>query len=461
MPAATYSSLTISNSGASLSAVLTDSTNYQLLVGKWSPSIAGEKPADVGGRPYNRVVETIDLLVTGTSAANALENLEKLVRLLKLAEQWRYDKAKGVGDSPTLMQWEAQGSSEGAWSSLVLGRPDPEQTYVTLPVSFNEELALYQIEGVQLEFLREGELLGEISAPLAVATGASGDKLTITYAEDWPIPGPVVPQIVGIGGVNAPDLQDSYMFLAHAAADIQVVEAENATGGGTVIDEDANNARGTAGANALQLTGGKSYQSVSFALSPAIQHKNAAVYAVLRNDDSANWRFYVETTNNGVVNDETWVSSIDSSYDQPQPHFFGVVDSALDTHTSINLYYASDEVSALLTIDYLVVIGLDNPVNRVIHLIPPTGISQVTEISINPRQLNGTSPRVEAINASTQNPAIPWDSGDAYCLSSGATLTALWMAPSGDKWRWSQSGGTLISNLDFSANRQRCVLVPR
>ena len=117
MPAATYSSLTISNSGASLSAVLTDSTNYQLLVGKWSPSIAGEKPADVGGRPYNRVVETIDLLVTGTSAANALENLEKLVRLLKLAEQWRYDKAKGVGDSPTLMQWEAQGSSEGAWSS--------------------------------------------------------------------------------------------------------------------------------------------------------------------------------------------------------------------------------------------------------------------------------------------------------------------------------------------------------
>lgn len=464
MPAATYSTLTLTN--GSLSAILTDATNYSLLVESWAPSVAGEKPGAMGGRPYNRVVESVSLVVTGTSSANALENLEKLIRILKLGEQWRYAKAKGVGDSPTTMSWEAQGSSEGTWKSLVLGRPDPSRNYISLPVSFNEQLNLFQIEGVELEFLREGELLGTLSSPVAAATGASGDKLTTTYAADWTIPGPVAAILADIGGANAPDLQESYFFLSHAAADIQVIEAETATGGGTVVNEDANNARGTAGVNALELDGSTSYQSITLALPASITHKNMAIYAVMRNDDiasGANWRFYVESLNEGVVNDVTWVSTLDASSDEPRPHFFGSVDSSLDLHTDIKLYYASDIADGppTLTIDYFVCIGLDNPVNRVIHLVPPTGVSLVTDFTINPRQLTGLSPYISVTNASAQVFTIPWDHGDAYCLSSGTSLTALWLAPSGAKWRWSQSGGTLISNLSFSGLRQRCVLIPR
>lgn len=462
MPAATATTIKLANSGASLTATLTDGTNYALLIKSWSPSIAGDKPGGMGGRPYNQVKETMDVMVFGTSPENALENLEKLIRILKLGEQWRYSKAKGVGDTPTYFHWEAKGSSEGEWKALCLGRVDRTRPMLGLPVTFVEEQSRYVIEGVKLEFLREGELLGALSNALASATGASGDKLTITYADNWPIPGPVIPQISGVGGVNAPDLQDSYLFLAHAAADIQVVEAETATGGGSVVDEDANNARGTAGANALELTGTKTYQSVSIAFT-TISHKNVAIYAVIRNDSAAtSWRMYVETTNNGVVNDQTWVSVRDASSANPLPHFFGTVDSSLDTHDSLTLYYAvsDDTGSPTLTIDYFVLIGLDNPVNRVIHLIPPVGVSNVTDFNINPQPLTDLSPRV-LVTSTTALFTIPWDSGDAYCLSSGTTLTAVWMAPTEDKWRWSQAGGTLISNLDFSAIRQRCVLIPR
>ena len=461
-PYASYSSLVLTNSD--LTADLTDNTNYSLLQGSWSPSVAGDSPGAMGGRPYNRVTESINVLVRGSSRTHALENLEKLVRLLKLAEQWRYDKAKNVGDTPAKLQYEPQGSAEGAWSALVLGRTDPTRNYLTLPVSFNEELVLYEIEGVRLELLREGEWLGTISAPLAVDTGASGDILTITYARDWPTPGPAAVSLSGIGGINAPDLQESYLFLAHTASDIKVVEAEIATGGGSVIDEDAANARGTSGVNALQLTGAKSWQSVELDFTAsAILHKNVAIYAVMRNDDSRNWRLRIETTNNGVVNDTTWVSELDDSSATPRPHAFGTVESALDTHTGMTLYYAVDSAtgSPTLTIDYFVLIGLDNPVNRVIHLIPPDGLSEITDLTVDPQQLSGMSPRITALNVSTQNFSIPWDKGDAYCLSSGTTLTGLWMAPSGNYWRWSQSGGTLISSIDFSANRQRCVLVPR
>lgn len=463
MPAATSTTLKIANAGASLTATLTDGTNYALLIKSWSPSVAGDKPSDFGGRPYNRVKEVVDVLVFGTSPENALENLEKLLRILKLGEQWRYSKAKNVADGPTLFHWEAKGSSEGEWRSLVLGRADRTRPLLGLPVTFVEDQSRYVIEGVRLEFLREGELIGTSAGAIASATGASGDKLTITYAANWTIPGPVAALLDGIGGANAPDLQESYFFLAHTAADIQVIEAETATGGGTVVNEDANNARGSAGANALELDGATSYQSITLALPASITHKNMAIYAVMRNNDGANWRFYVESLNNGVVNDATWVSTLDASSDEPRPHFFGSVDSSLDLHTSIKLYYASDTADGppTLTIDYFVCIGLDNPVNRVIHLVPPTGVADVTDITIDPQPLSGLSPRILVSNATAQQFTIPWDHGDAYCLSSGTTLTALWLAPSAENWRWSQTGGTLISNLDFSAIRQRCALIPR
>ena len=463
MPAATSTTLKLANAGASLTATLTDGTNYALLIKSWSPSIAGDKPSDFGGRPYNRVKEVVDVTVFGTSPENALENLEKLIRILKLGEQWRYSKVKNVADGPTLFHWEAQGSSEGEWKSLVLGRADRTRPLVGLPVSFVEDHARYAIDGVRIEFVREGELLGALANATASATGASGDKLTITYADNWPIPGPAIPQISAIGGANAPDLQESYLFLAHTAADIQVIEAETATGGGTVVNENANNARGTAGANALELAGAKTYQSVALDLPTTITHKNMAIYAVMRNNDGANWRFYIESLNEGVVNDTTWTSTLDASSSTPRPHFLGTVDSSLDTHSSINLYYAVDDADGppSLTIDYFVCIGLDNPVNRVIRLVPPAGVSNVTDFNVNPQPLTGLSPRVLVTNASAQLFTIPWDHGDAYCLSSGTTLTAVWMAPSGTKWRWSQSGGTLISNLEFSAIRQRCVLIPR
>ncbi len=464
MPAATSTTIKLANSGASLTATLTDGTNYALFTKSWSPQVAGDKPADFGGRPYNRVRETIDVTVYGTSPENALENLEKLIRILKLGEQWRSSKAKNVGDSPTLFHWELHGSSAGEWKSMVVGRADRSRPLIVLPVTFTEDQsARYSIEGVRLEFIREGELLGALANATAEATGASGDKLSITYADNWTIPGPCIPQIAGIGGLNAPDLQESFLFLAHTAADIQVIEAETATGGGTVVNENANNARGTAGANALELSGGKSYASISLDLPTTITHKNMAVYAVMRNNDGVNWRFYVESLNEGVVNDTTWVSTLDDSSSNPRPHFFGTVDSSLDTHTSINLYYAVDDADGppSLTIDYFVCIGLDNPVNRVIRLAPPDEIANVTDFSVNPRALTGLSPYVLVTNNLSQLFTIPWNHGDAYCLSSGTNLTALWMAPSGTKWRWSQSGGTLISNLSFTAIRQRCALIPR
>lgn len=454
---ALYSTIKLYNTGASLEAILSDGENYVLLHDSWSPNVAGDKPDQSGGRPFNRVVESINIEVMGSTRAQALANLNKLVRLLKLAEEWRNDMTANITTTPTIFQWEPQGSTGGPWEAIVVGRVDKTRNYLSLPVKFHEELVLYSIEGVKLEFVREGEWLGESETPAASSAAASGSPMSVTFTNNLDIPSPTSITLDGLGG-GALVLQNSYVFLAHTAADIQVIQAETA-GTGTIINENANNAAGTAGNNALRLTASASYTATAM-LMTTLAHKTVAVYALMRSASAdASWRCYVTTLEaSGVVNGTSRVTTFAPGVTTPRPHFLGTVTSAGKEHTQLLFYWATDGI-ANLDIDYFVVIGLDNPANQVISLTPSSATIGAEDLVIDPRQMTGVGSRITANNSSPQTFSVPWDRGNAYLLSSGTNLTAVWMLPRSNYWRWS-SGAGVLTTLTLTATRQKAVLIP-
>lgn len=458
VPAAELSML-LYNTGAGLTATLTDTVNYSLLQDSWSPAIAGDKPGQSGGRPFNRVIETIDLLVLGTTAAVALQNLKKLVRLLKLAEEWRNDMTANVTTTPTLFEWQPKGSLSGPWKALVVGRVDKTRNYLGLPIKFNEQLALYQIEGVKLEFVREGEWLGSTETTAASGAAASGSVMSVTFANNLDIPSPTKITLDGLGG-TAISLQENLIFIAHTATDIQVVQAETA-GAGTIINENANNAAGTAGNNALRLTASSTYDVTSMLLT-TLAHKTVAVYALMRSASAdASWRLYVETKEaSGVTNGTSRVTTFAPGVTTPWPHFLGTVTSAAKEHTQLLFYWATDGI-ANLDIDYFVIIGLDNPVNQVIRVRPGSDVTTLNNVIVDPRQLTAVSPRITANSTVPQTFSLPWDRGNGYLLSSGTNLSVLWMNPRSNNWRWALAGapGTLV-NFTLTAERQEAALIP-
>ncbi len=457
-PVAEYSSMRLYNADAKIRAILTDTINYSLLQNSWSPMVAGDKSGQSGGKPFNQVVENPAILVMGSSRAEALDNLEKLYRLLKLAEEWAEDMTAGVTDTATIFQWEAQGSSEGAWESLVRGRADKSANLLGLPVKFSEDLVLAQID-IRLEFVREGELLGDKETPAASSSVPSGDLMTVTFTNDLAIPSPTHLTIAGFGG-GASVLQESYLFLVRDAADIAIIEAETA-GAGTTVNEDANKARGTATTNAQRFTGGATYSEVAFLVgSSPIRHNTIGIYGLVRkNDAAASWRMYCTTKEaSGVVNDQTHLSVIEGSSVLPRVHFFGTAQSAGKDHTQLILHYL-EKTGTTLTIDYWILIGLDNPVNRVILLRPSSGVSGIEDLVVDPRQLTSIAPRITGTSTAPQVYSIPWDNGEAYTVSSGQSLSAVLMAPRSNYWRW--TSGSTLQNFTLTATRQRAVLIPR
>jgi hypothetical protein len=458
-PVAEYTQFRLFNPDAKLRAHLTNIDDYSLHTDSWSPQVAGDKPGQAAGRPYNQVIENIGLMATGSDRAAALENLEKLYRLLKLTEEWRRDMTGGVTDTATLFQWEAQGSSAGAWDMMVNGRPDKTRPFLRLPNSFNEKLVLQQIDNTGLEFLREGELLGDIETPSASSAVPTGDTMTVTFSNDWPVHSPVHLTIAGFGG-GASVLQESWLLIAKDASDLVLVEAE-AGGAGVTINEDANNARGTAANNAKRFTGGATYGVVSFIIgSDPLPHKTVGIWGVVRkNNAAASWRLYCTTKEaSGVVNGQTHVTVLDGSSTSPQVHFFGTVQSAGKDHTQLLLYYLEGDATTL-DIDYFVVMGMDNPINRALRLRPSSEVVGIDNIQVDPRQLTGIAPRITGNNSVPQTFSIPWDSGSAYTISAGTSLSAVLLAPRSNYWRW--SSGSTLQNLTLTATRQRAVLIPR
>lgn len=457
-PVAEFGSMRLYNPDAKLRAILTDAIDYSLLHNSWSPAVSGDKPGQMGGKPFNQVVESFAILVSGGDREEVLDNLERLYYLLKLAEDWAQDMTAGVTETATIFQWEAQGSSEGAWESLVVGRADQSANLLGLPRKFSEDLVLKQID-IQLDFVREGELLGDKETPAASASAPSGDLMTVTFTNNLTIPSPVHLTVAGFGGGGGV-LQQSYLFIVRDAADIAIIDAETA-GAGTTIDEDANKARGTATTNAQQFTGAGTYDVAAMLVgSSPIRHNTTGIYGLVRKEDAAaSWRMYCTTKEaSGVVNGQTRHSVLSGSSVLPQVHFFGTVQSAGKDHTQLLFYYL-EKNGTDLTIDYFVLIGMDNPINRVIRLRPSADVAGIENLVVDPRQLTNIAPRVTANNSSPQTFSVPWDNGEAYTQSNGLSLSAVLMAPRSNYWRWTL--GSTLQNFTLTATRQRAVLTPR
>lgn len=450
---AIYSTIKLYNTGAGIEAILTDNRNYSLLNDSWSPNVAGDRPDQSGGRPFNRVVENITLEVKGGTRAQALENLNNLVRLLKLAEEWRNDMTANITTTPTIFQWEPQGSTGGPWEAVVVGRVDKTRNYLSLPVKFHEDMVLYTIHGVKLEFVREGEWLGETETTSASVAAATGDLMTVSFANDISIPSPTKLVVEGLGSAASPS-NWSNLIVAYSEDDIRIVKGSDLTDASFVNDA-ANNPLGDSGFVA-QVEGSSSYDSTIILFGTPIQHKTVAVYAVLRNNSSsASWSVYVETREVSTQsNGTTRVTVVDASTDDPRVHFLGTIQSARKLHNYGYFYWKSTVkiVPPTLDIDCFVFVGMDNPVNQVMKLLTP---GDITSFTVDPRQLSAPSPIVTG----DESYSCRVERGNPYVISNGNQLSAVWLAPRANYWRWSNNIGTL-QELTLTAERQTAVLIP-
>ena len=159
-----------------------------------------------------------------------------------------------------------------------------------------------------------------------------------------------------------------------------------------------------------------------------------------------------------MINDQTRLSVLEGTSVLPRVHYFGTAQSAGKDHTQLIFHYL-EKNGTDLTIDYWILIGLDNPVNRVIRLRPSSGVSGIEDLVVDPRQLSNIAPRITGTSTAPQVYSVPWDNGEAYTLSSGLSLSAVLMAPRSNYWRW--TSGSTLQNFTMTATRQRAVLIPR
>lgn len=177
-----------------VTADLVDFDNYSLAYKSWAPAVAQKKKSKAGGSPYRDVVEEIELIVRGSTAAVALANLEKLTELLDQAYEWK----RGAIVDPVVMQVLIQGSSlAAAQEAAVLGPVDMDDV-LQLPVTFNDMIHQFEIEGVTLRFLRRGELLGPTESESSSSSANPAILTASSFTDDLKVASPID---ITIGGI--------------------------------------------------------------------------------------------------------------------------------------------------------------------------------------------------------------------------------------------------------------------
>lgn len=135
--------------------------NYLLRNEGWAPAIPELNRSMLGGRGrYETVVEERVIDVCGASVGECLANLETLALLMEQAERWSNEEE---GVNPVLLSYAAN-AGDTTMQAAILGRADGDETRLSLPVTYNEDMRGYHIQGVRLRYRRT--VFIEIAHPL-------------------------------------------------------------------------------------------------------------------------------------------------------------------------------------------------------------------------------------------------------------------------------------------------------
>lgn len=154
----------------------------------WRPRVAKRRRAQMGGRPFEDVLETIPLRIQSkVSDSDALDELARLVEALEQARAWEL----GATVEPVLLEYLPNefGSQTTPLKAEVLYTLEVENLLELQP-GFDQLLQAYVID-FDLPLKRRGQWLDAEETPAASSSVANPGKMTVTFNNDARLPSPV------------------------------------------------------------------------------------------------------------------------------------------------------------------------------------------------------------------------------------------------------------------------------
>ncbi len=439
-------------------------TDYQLADNTWAPAIAGLRQSELGGRgPYEDVVETMEIHVTGSTVPACLANVAKLARLLDQAARW----ARGDNVAAVVCQYSPKGAT-------VSSAADPLQVVVLdgaveLPPSFTGPYVSQSryVAQATLRFARRGLWL-HTDTTATSASAANPSVLTVTPADHATLS----PTKIAIRAPAVTAINDGFVIVAQQASDIQLVEAETGAAGAWTSVADGAAAGDASGGSVLRYTPTGTSESGSAVLSIASLTpgtRRIMVLAAVR-DNSGVRTFQLKVQGQVALSASTFMvvsqtpwKVIDYAGGKPQILNLGILAAPPQADFArLQLWAKVDSITGTptLDIDYVVAVAIDNPRTSVIG-INPVGATTYNawDLVLDHQSLTHLSPTVYGDDSVNTDIAIYAWKGDPYIVSSGITGALLLLSTSDTNW-------VLVDTLDvpvshtFTLTRHKAYLTP-
>lgn len=434
---------------------VTPDGDYRLKYAGWTPRIARRRMDGMGGvSPYEDVEENpIELIVTGSSPAIALNNLTALSTLFDQAESWG-PQGRQTDVNPIRMQYLRDGSALSTPPEAVIwGLPDGSPI-LTLHQDFSDNRVFH----VTLTFMRRGLWLGDTESDNSTTSSGNPAKQTITNSGNFSNSSLLLPYDYYIEFSNNPSAYTAYLALVNNQYHIGFEEAEDRDGTSNMTSHADTNASG--GNTMITDTGAASfYLSYSSGgwIPSGCQSKIVDCYAMLRNNSSTK-AFDIYIDNSEMQTSTVRVSSDDNN---PQVVYLGRVSTNyLSYYQSIIIYISTADGATVtagneLEVDYFVFVA-DDECTRVLEYSNTDGYKQ---IHIEHQLDDRLNPRAYSASSGSYHINAPYK-GDAVLVSAGTDLYGIVFGHrTGNYWVIEDSGGTEL-NTTMYATRTKGYLTP-
>lgn len=191
----------------------------ELLPG-WRPGVS-KRTKGALGTIYTNVTERIPLRISGTSIAECVAAMDALVAAIDQAAVWR----TGFGSvTAVTLQYAIDGTSlANPLEVAVLGTPDKDANILDLPVTFNQNLQVFEVNPVTLPFERRGRWLGDAESEVSSSAAENPVINTASFSGTLTVPSPVKLNIeFTSGNGHNTDTGEALAFISDDASKLYI-----------------------------------------------------------------------------------------------------------------------------------------------------------------------------------------------------------------------------------------------
>lgn len=434
----------ITHQGSSTTVSLVDGINCNLV--SWAPSVSRERSDLLAGT--SKYIPVTERVIVNLFGADSLETYETL--------SWILDKAGRVGEVVTLGIQLQNSVLSAVVESQILGTASGAP--LKAAAAFNSLLMVYEINGLTLNFTRQGLYLGAINT-VAVTAVANPAVLIATMAEELDVIGPTKITVDLDEDVSAP--MAGYVVVSDYHTDkITIVDSDDMTAAGSsTISDTANYALGD---NVKRFAADAVYEASYSFPSRLTGFDSMAILAVVKNISTTNaFRLTAGVESDGLVA-YTRSEILDTSTTDARVVSFGVLTMPSGRWDKVLLKIDYNQYSATeyMYLDYMVCVpfGPNTQIVPMVEQISRT-IGSSAKVVLDHRALTAKS-ALATFESGTDQTHLSAESY-AYIETSGEKIAVVFACPDGAKWKTLDAAGTGVLDVGFTAVRHKSYLVPQ